>query len=930
VRRLAGKRSFGRGVLVGGVALAVLTLIKFAFAGSVGFPTPFLTYVGAVMIAAWFGGFRAALVITVAAGALTTSLFLFDQFEDPWTTLVPQLLLFGAECALIAMFTTSMERSSARSVVDVRQAVAQLHVAMRGVDEGIMVQDADGELVFANERAAALCGYSSPESFLRARPEEVRARMKFFDIEGKPVALGKLPGPRLLRGESPTETMLRLRDPDDADHWMILRADPVYGRGGKVEHVITLFRDVTEERRRERALQESRQWLFTALRSIGDAVIATDPDGKVIFLNPVAEMLTGWSSADAEGKPLVQVFRVIDEDTRKLAESPVERVIAEGTVVGLSSRSLLVRRDGTELAIDNSAAAIRGTDGELAGIVLVFRDVSASRRVAQAQEFLIQAAKELNSSLDYRATLATVARLAVPSIADWCAVDIIEDGEINRLAIAHVDPEVAWVEGAQRSHPSDSDASYVSVILRTGEPEMVTDITPERLRALALDPNHLEFIEKLDLHSYISVPLRRGPEVFGVITLAMAESRRVYDAVDLQLALALADRAAVAIENAELFAGVERARAEAVEANRVKDEFMAMLGHELRNPLAPILTALDLMRLQDTETFARERTIIERQVRHVVRLVDDLLDVSRIAGGRVELDRVRVDVREVIDKAIEMARPLIEQRRQHLETKISGDLQVDGDPVRLAQVVANLLNNAAKYTEDGGHIVVTAACEADEVVIAVRDDGIGIEPNELPGIFELFVQEPQALDRSQGGLGLGLTIVRGLVELHGGRVTATSAGHGQGSEFVVRLPNASGVPQPLYSPASEPHAVPTDGERILVVDDNQDALELLTLLLANLGYAPHPAGDAADALAVAGRVLPTIAIVDIGLPGIDGYELARRLREQAGDRELRLIALTGYGQPSDRERSRAAGFAAHLVKPVSLMELRKALIAPAA
>jgi CheY-like chemotaxis protein/two-component sensor histidine kinase len=331
------------------------------------------------------------------------------------------------------------------------------------------------------------------------------------------------------------------------------------------------------------------------------------------------------------------------------------------------------------------------------------------------------------------------------------------------------------------------------------------------------------------------------------------------------------------------------------------------------------------MRLQDNDSFARERTIIDRQVRHVVRLVDDLLDVSRITGGRVELDRARVDIREVIDKAIEMARPLIEQRRQHLETKIGPGLMVDGDPVRLAQVVANLLNNAAKYSEVEGHVSVVVGHEQGEVVIRVRDDGIGIAPTKLPGIFELFVQEPQALDRSQGGLGLGLTIVRGIVDLHGGRVTAHSDGQGQGSEFVVRLPVASAVPMVLDPTASEPHALPREGERILLVDDNQDALELLTLLLGNLGYAPSPAIDAADALAVAARIRPTIAVVDIGLPGIDGYELGRRLREQAGDRGIRLIALTGYGQPSDRARSREAGFAAHLVKPVSLSELRKAL-----
>ena len=824
--RLAQQQSFGQGLLAGLTVLTVLTVLKLAVPESIGYPSPFLTYLLPVIVAGWIGGFAAAISLTAVSGALVAGLFMLDPLADVWTKTAPQLLIFGVESVAMAALTAGLSgerRRSAQAAAESEQSLAQLQGVMRGLNEGATV-----------------------------------------------------------------------RDPND-DRW------------------------------RQRALRESRQWMVTALRSIGDAVIATDPAGKIMFLNPVAEALTGWSSDEAEGQPLSAVFDIVDEDTRAPAKSLVARVIDQPTASALSSHTLLVRRDGAELAIDVSAAQIRDIDSALAGVVLVFRDVSANRRLGERREFLIKAANELNNSLDYRTTLSIMARLAVPAIADWCAVDIVEHGQLRRLALAHVDPDkLAWAASQPAVSGLDPDMPFGAPnILRTGEPEMLAEIPGDRPRATA---EQREFAERLGLCSYIGVPLRRGAEVFGVITMVMGESRRIYNSMDLQLAVTLADRASVAIENAELFARLERSRAEAVEANRAKDEFMAMLGHELRNPLAPIITALELMRLQDTETFTRERTIIERQVRHVVRLVDDLLDVSRITGGRVELNRARVDIRDVIDKALEMARPLIEERRQYLETRVSEGLMVDGDPARLAQVVANLLNNAAKYTETEGHVAVMAGHEDGEIVIRVRDDGIGIEPNKLPGVFELFVQEPQALDRSQGGLGLGLTIVRGIVELHGGKIIATSEGHGQGSEFVVHLPSASAVPEPLDPADSEPHDVPNDGERILIVDDNQDALELLTLLLSNLGYNAHPAVDAADALAVAARVQPTIAVVDIGLPGIDGYELGRRLREQAGDRGIRLIALTGYGQPSDRARSHEAGFAAHLVKPVSLSELRKALV----
>jgi signal transduction histidine kinase len=371
------------------------------------------------------------------------------------------------------------------------------------------------------------------------------------------------------------------------------------------------------------------------------------------------------------------------------------------------------------------------------------------------------------------------------------------------------------------------------------------------------------------------------------------------------------------------------ARQQAELANRAKDEFLAMLGHELRNPLAPILTALQLMRLRGTVGGEKERGVIERQVKHLVAMVDDLLDVSRVTRGKIELRRAPVELSEVVAQAIETASPLLEQHRHVLSVAMPQQgLAVNADAPRLAQVVANLLTNAAKYTPNGGRVWVSAAADGDEAVLTVRDSGIGIEKEMLGRIFEPFTQERQALDRSQGGLGLGLAIVRSLVSLHGGAVSAQSEGREKGTQFTVRLPLASGrTLTPSRTQPVLPKAAPGDARRILIVDDNEDAAEMLAEMLSAEGFSVRYAVDGPSGLQLAAELKPDIAILDIGLPVMDGFELAARFQDNAALKRTRLIALTGYGQPEDRARSAAAGFAAHLVKPVDRDKLRAAISA---
>ena len=367
-----------------------------------------------------------------------------------------------------------------------------------------------------------------------------------------------------------------------------------------------------------------------------------------------------------------------------------------------------------------------------------------------------------------------------------------------------------------------------------------------------------------------------------------------------------------------------RARREAEAANRAKDEFLAMLGHELRNPLAPILTALQLMRLRSVAGAERERTIIERQVKHVVSLVDDLLDVSRITRGKVQLRRERLDLAEIVAKAIEMTSPAIEERRHMLRVDVPRGLPVNGDAARLAQVAANLLTNAAKYTDPGGTIVVAAEEDGPDVVLTVTDSGRGIDPDMLPRIFDLFSQERQEIARSEGGLGLGLAIVQSLVDAHGGTVEARSDGKGRGAEFVVRLPRAAeGVADAALQRDGSAVAGPSPrpGRRILVVDDNPDAAQLLADSLQALGHRTRVAFDGPSALDAAVEFAPDVALLDLGLPVMDGFEVAQRLRALPQLGGVQLVAITGYGQEVDRQRTREAGFDEHMVKPVDLDRL---------
>jgi PAS domain S-box-containing protein len=630
----------------------------------------------------------------------------------------------------------------------------------------------------------------------------------------------------------------------------------------------------------ERELAAERERLRITLASIGDAVISTDAGGRVAYLNGVAEALTGWSTA-AAGRPLSDVFHIVNEQTRQPAENPALQALREGVVVGLANHTVLIARDGTERPIDDSAAPMLDESGAPVGVVLVFRDVSERRQAGESQ-----------------ARLAAIVESSQDAI-----VSKTLDGTIR-----------TWNAGAERLFGYRAEEAVGRSIL------------------LIIPP------DRFDEEREILARLARGERIEHYETIRMARDGRL---LDISLTVSPIRDAEGRVVGASKIARdvTERKQAEVAlreavaalkEADRRKDEFLAVLAHELRNPLAPLRNGLQVMRLAagNADLVAKSRDMMDRQLSHMVRLIDDLLDISRIRSSKVELRRSRVLLADVVSSAVETARPALEAAGHRLTVVLPPEpIHLEADLTRMAQVFGNLLNNSAKFTERGGQIWLTATREGGEVSVALRDTGIGIPASALPAIFDLFSQVDRSIERSAGGLGIGLALVKGLVEMHGGTVEATSPGLGQGSTFTVRLPVLESRPVEPSAEELADEAPDSSGSkrRILVVDDNLDSAASMAMMLQLLGNEVRTAHDGLEAVELAERFRPQVVLMDIGMPNLNGHEATRRIREQPWGRDMAIIALTGWGQEMDRAQSKEAGCNGHLVKPVELSDLEKLL-----
>jgi signal transduction histidine kinase/DNA-binding response OmpR family regulator len=548
-------------------------------------------------------------------------------------------------------------------------------------------------------------------------------------------------------------------------------------------------------------------------------------------------------------------------------------------------------------------------------------DKAAAEEATRRSEFISRASRELTASLDLEQSMQNFVELLVPSFAELALILVNAEGGED-VVIRHQDAGL----GSKFESFEDLPAR-----LRRAIGEAQHQGRSLGLRLLGEEPGR--WPEKLPFARVW--PMATGERTIGAIVLGT--STAAHHHADDGTLLELMSRAAIAFDNAELYRNLKRemlrskeAEEKLQEASRRKDEFLAMLSHELRNPLAPIRGAAEVMRkiAPGDPRISWARDVVERQVAHLAQLVDDLLDVSRITQGKITLQTGPVELAKVLFHSIETARVQLEAKRQHLAVNVPPEpIWLHGDFARLAQVFGNLLHNAVKYTPEGGSVEVDVSNQQGEVVVRVSDTGIGIDRTLLPHVFELFTQGDRGLDRSQGGLGVGLTVVERLVALHHGRVQVRSDGLGKGSEFRVVLPCISEVRHAGDSPASSDHARPAAaGKRVLVVDDNVDAAETIAVFLRLEGHDVKTASDGPQALACYQLFVPDVAVIDIGLPGMDGYEVARRLA-QTGSAPL-LIALTGYGQHDDKVKSHEAGFHHHFIKPANPKEIHAVIMRP--
>ena len=706
--------------------------------------------------------------------------------------------------------------------------------------------------------------------------------------------------------------------------------------------ISTLAAALTGARQRARLQARealARRWLETMLRSIGDAVIATDVGGRVVFMNAVAESLTGWPEAEARARPLADIFTIVNEHTRQELESPIDKVLRHGTVAGLANHTVLLSRDRkSEIPIEDTAAPIRGRGAAVEGVVLVFRDASVRRREEIRRTFLARAASVLSESLDYEETLTRVAQLAVPDVADWCIVNVLEEGHhlSKQLAVAHADPAKVRLalELGQRYPPDPNAGRGVANVLRTGRSELYVEVSDQMVEAGARDQDHLRILRELRLRSAMVVPLIARGRVMGAMTFVYADANRHYSETDLEFAETLARQCAVAIDNARLYAAETRARKNADLANQTRDEFLAAVSHELRTPLTAIMGWVKLLSSPMLEEARKGHALetIDRNTVAMAELIEDLLDMSRVVGGRLRIDRRRVDLTRVLEAAIESIRPAAEAKSIRITLVLDGKLAVlKGDPVRLQQVAWNLLSNAVKFTSRGGRVDVALQHIESSAEIRVTDSGRGIAPAFLPYVFDPFRQEDATSNRARGGLGLGLAIARRLVELHGGQITVQSEGEGRGATFTVTLP----LRAPAEDAVSDGASVNDDasmeafkhrdlsGVHVLVVDDHGDSRDLIRAVLETCGAEVDTAGDVDEAMTAFTHRVPNVLISDIGMPGQDGYALIQKVRRLPANRGggVPAAALSAYARTEDRRRALNAGYSMHLAKPIEPGEL---------
>lgn len=786
---------------------------------------------------------------------------------------------------------------------------------------GIIVADAAGVLQIFNPEAERQHGVSFKEV---AAPDWAPA-YGLLTMDGQPLPLEQTPLYLALQGHRVAHARWRVRRPDGTLRTLSGTAAPVRTGEGTPAGAVLITRDETELIRDE----EYMRFQATVLENVQESIIVTDLSGRIVQWNRGATDIFGYSAEEMIGRTPDILYPAAENHA--LRKDLTE--IADGR--DFSGEWLGQRKDGSRVWVDIKTSLMHDAERRPIGFIGVGKDVT-ERRIAEQR---LAMESRINETL-HRVGVAFAKELDRQRLIQLVTDEATALTGAELGAFFFVESEGASTADHGCAVAGAASARVAALPLDELRPLLAASIHEQdviRLKDIRSDPRFsgLAIVSRgeLPLVSYLAVPvILASGEALGVLFFG-APTVGFFTAQHERIVVGLAAQAAIALHNSRLLESSRKSQDEAEAANRAKDEFLAMLGHELRNPLAPIMTALEIMKLRGEGPTTKEQHVIERQVHHLTGLVDDLLDISKITRGKVQLKRVPLNLADVAAKAVEIASPLFEQRRHHLTISMPAEkIRLEADELRLSQIIANLLTNAAKYTEPGGHIALSARRHGSEVEIRVKDDGIGIAPDLLPRVFDLFVQGRRSSDRGEGGLGLGLALVKSLVHMHQGQVFAASEGPGHGSEFVIRLPALTET-APEQSAGKSRNEAPSlggrTGKRVLVVDDNIDAAELLGEILSTLGHQVSIAHDGPRALELIERFHPDVALLDIGLPVMDGYELAAKLRQRLAPHPPRLMAITGYGQEHDRTRSDSAGFERHFVKPVRMEKLIEAISSPA-
>lgn len=675
--------------------------------------------------------------------------------------------------------------------------------------------------------------------------------------------------------------------------------------------------------------------LGLVLESVSDGITIQDRAGRVVFANVAAARLCGLASSEELLRlPPAEVmsrFEVLDLDGEpfRFEALPGRRVLAgeDGASTVLHARD---RRTARQFWVHLRASAVLGDDGKPELAINIWHDVTVERRHEESARLLAEASAALGSSLLYEEMLATMAKVMIPSLADWCTFYLHEKGQLREVSVANdTSPTGALAkEYRERFPPDPTHPGGVWAVVRTGQSVVHNDITEEALAQSTSNPEARVMLQALGMNAALIVPVRVRDRILGALALVSADTKRHYDDTAVALVEELARRAGVALENAQLYAAAQEAARVAEEAGRTKDEFLATISHELRTPLNAIVGWASVLRGRvDDASISRPLEVIQRNAEAQVRIIDDVLDVSRIVAGKLRIEPKSVDFGAIVHDAIDVIRP----------SAAAKDLAIDfvspntpttlfADPERLQQVVWNLLSNAVKFTPPRGSIRVDLEEAGESAVLRITDTGKGIDPRFLPHVFERFRQADASITRRVGGLGLGLALVRYVVEVHGGEVHAASEGTERGATFTVTLPlrspiSAATLPPPRVDVSTRNAAL--KGTRVLVIDDEADARDLIAVILGEAGATVETACSAAEGFAVFRRFRPDVLVSDIGMPVEDGLSFMARVRmlSTMEGGQTPSLALTAFVTDEDRARALSAGYTAHINKPVTPQSL---------